>query len=319
MIVDESLDRWNSAVRNICGRFATEPARELPAFVGHIAKSTCGGLDIAHISTNAASVRHPRSIDSDAEFCFLVLQQSGVMDVEDADSPNGGFRLLPGDVALLDSTRDFRMKPNGLVGQLSVHLSRAAIDRALPGRLGRLSKVSQQCASGWLLRGLLQQLGAGGAMQWTDSAEGDALETAVIHLMRPALDERSVPESEVPMRLLANRLIDRALGDPNLAPGWLARQLGISERQLYRIFSLDGDTVFRYIMRKRLERSATDLLAPGADSRTITDVAFKWGFVDAAHFSRAFRGQYGMSPSEYRNGGGAAAASAPPPAARILQ
>ncbi|MFC5770417.1 transcriptional regulator FeaR [Thauera sinica] len=318
-MIEESLERWNSAVRSICGRFATAPARELPVFVGRIAKTTCGGLDIAHISTNAASIHHTRSISTDAEFCFLVLQQSGVMDVEDADSPNGGFRLLPGDVALLDSARDFRMRPNGLIGQLSVHLSRSVIDRALPGRLGHMSKVSQHCASGWLLRGLLQQVGVGDTMQWADDADGDALEMALIHLMRPALGERSASENGVPMRVLANRLIDRSLCDPNLAPGGLARQLGISERQLYRIFSVDGDTVFRYIMRKRLERSAADLLGRGADGWTITDVAFKWGFVDSAHFSRAFRRQYGMSPSEYRNGGGAAAAPVPPPGERVLQ
>ncbi|MBS0545398.1 MAG: transcriptional regulator FeaR [Proteobacteria bacterium] len=317
-MIHESLDRWNAAVHSICGRFATAPARELPAFVGQIAKTALGGLNLAHIRTNAQSICHTRSVSTDAAFCFLVLQQSGVMDVDDLDRPGGGFRLQPGDVALLDSARNFRMRPNGLIGQISVHLSRDAIDRALPGRLGRLSMVSQHCLSGRLLRSLVQQLGTGDALQWADDGDGGALELALIHLLEPALAERSAAGSAVPMRLLANRLIERSLGDPHLSPESLARQLSISERQLYRIFSADGDSVFRYIMRKRLERSATDLRAPGIGGSTITDVAFRWGFVDSAHFSRAFRRQYGMSPSEYRNGGGAAVPAAPP-AARALQ
>ena len=317
-MIHENLDRWNADVRSICGRFATVPARELPSFVGQIAKTALGGLNLAHIRTNAQSISHTRSISTDAASCFLVLQQSGVMDVEDVDRPTCGFRLQPGDIALLDSARNFRMRPNGLIGQISVHLSRDAIERALPGRLGRLSKVSQQCLSGRLLHSLVQQLGTGDALQWADDGDGGALELALIHLLEPALAERPAAESEVPMRLLANRLIDRSLGDPNLSPESLAWQLNISERQLYRIFSADGDSVFRYIMRRRLERSAMDLLAPGIGGSTITDVAFRWGFVDSAHFSRAFRRQYGMSPSEYRNSGGGAAVPAAPPAARSL-
>ena len=36
--------------------------------------------------------------------------------------------------------------------------------------------------------------------------------------------------------------------------------------------------------------------------RPVAAVAARWGFVDAAHFSRAFKTTYGVSPSEYRAG-----------------
>ena len=36
--------------------------------------------------------------------------------------------------------------------------------------------------------------------------------------------------------------------------------------------------------------------------RTILDIAQSWGFTSAAHFSRAFRAHYGMSPSDARGG-----------------
>ena len=32
----------------------------------------------------------------------------------------------------------------------------------------------------------------------------------------------------------------------------------------------------------------------------MSDIAFSWGFNDAAHFSRSFKEQYGMSPREFR-------------------
>ena len=33
---------------------------------------------------------------------------------------------------------------------------------------------------------------------------------------------------------------------------------------------------------------------------TITDIAYHWGFSDAARFSRAFRDQFGVTPRRFR-------------------
>ena len=33
---------------------------------------------------------------------------------------------------------------------------------------------------------------------------------------------------------------------------------------------------------------------------SITDIAYRWGFSDAAHFARMFRERFGMSPRRYR-------------------
>jgi len=32
----------------------------------------------------------------------------------------------------------------------------------------------------------------------------------------------------------------------------------------------------------------------------VTEIAFRWGFKDSAHFSRAFKREFGISPSEVR-------------------
>jgi AraC-like DNA-binding protein len=33
----------------------------------------------------------------------------------------------------------------------------------------------------------------------------------------------------------------------------------------------------------------------------LTRIAFRWGFNDSAHFSRAFTAEYGVTPREYRD------------------
>ncbi|MEG6654285.1 helix-turn-helix domain-containing protein, partial [Pseudomonas aeruginosa] len=90
--------------------------------------------------------------------------------------------------------------------------------------------------------------------------------------------------------------------EPRLSPDMLAGRLRISVRQLYRLFEEQGDSVCRYILRQRLSRSAADLGNPRLRGESITSIAFKWGFSDSAHFSRAFKKQFEVSPKDYRAG-----------------
>ena len=43
-----------------------------------------------------------------------------------------------------------------------------------------------------------------------------------------------------------------------------------------------------------------ELKNPAQAQRTITDIAFSWGFNNGAHFSRVFREHAGLSPSDFR-------------------
>ena len=94
--------------------------------------------------------------------------------------------------------------------------------------------------------------------------------------------------------------IDRHLPDPDLTPRTIAAHLGVSNRYLHRVFAAQGATMGRTILRRRLQRAAATLADGVWRDHTITDVALAWGFADAAHFSRAFRAQYGEAPSVWR-------------------
>jgi AraC-like DNA-binding protein len=54
-------------------------------------------------------------------------------------------------------------------------------------------------------------------------------------------------------------------------------------------------TVSDYIWRARLQNCRQELEAQGG--KTITDVAFSWGFSSSSHFSRVFRRYFGVVPS----------------------
>jgi len=94
--------------------------------------------------------------------------------------------------------------------------------------------------------------------------------------------------------------LEANLDDPNLQPRQIATQLNVSVRQMHRLFSASGLTVGAWVRRERLARCAADMRDPALRDLTLTDIAFRWGFNEAGHFSRCFKQQYGVTPRCYR-------------------
>jgi AraC-like DNA-binding protein len=106
-----------------------------------------------------------------------------------------------------------------------------------------------------------------------------------------------------PHRALVQRIrsfIDRNLASTDLGPASIASAHFISTRHLHGLFQEQGVTVSTWIRTRRLEQCRRDLLDPMLADRPVAAIAARWGFVDAAHFSRAFKSAFGVSPSEYR-------------------
>lgn len=95
--------------------------------------------------------------------------------------------------------------------------------------------------------------------------------------------------------------IDDHLGNPELSPGIIAQAHYISTRHLHALFADLDTTVSTSVRTRRLESAKRDLADPLHVTRTVAAVAARWGFVDAAHFSRVFKRHFGVSPSEFRH------------------
>ncbi|MGD9835588.1 MAG: helix-turn-helix domain-containing protein, partial [Piscinibacter sp.] len=81
--------------------------------------------------------------------------------------------------------------------------------------------------------------------------------------------------------------------------------LNCSRRQLYNAFAEEPDGVAGYILRRRLEGCRRCFDDRAQAHRSITDIAFAFGFSNMAHFSRVFRAHLGLPPSDYRRGAAA--------------
>ena len=112
---------------------------------------------------------------------------------------------------------------------------------------------------------------------------------------RPALQDqpRAVLRAEI-LRHVRGRL-----GDASMSVSTVCRRFGISPRTLHATFAGGERTFAATVRRLRLERCATVLADPSTPG-TITDIATSLGFGDAASFSRAFRREFGCTPSDVR-------------------
>lgn len=93
--------------------------------------------------------------------------------------------------------------------------------------------------------------------------------------------------------------IMRAQIDDPMAPSAIATELGISTRQLERLFGkyLNASPK-KYYMEMRLER-ARKLLLQTEDS--VTEIALACGFDSPSHFSKVYRANFGITPHTQKN------------------
>lgn len=90
--------------------------------------------------------------------------------------------------------------------------------------------------------------------------------------------------------------------DNRLTPEELAALCGVSLRALQNGFRhFMGTSIVAYQRRVRLERARADIL--GDPTIAVETVALRWGFTNAGRFSRYFKDNFGVFPSELmRNG-----------------
>lgn len=92
--------------------------------------------------------------------------------------------------------------------------------------------------------------------------------------------------------------------DTELSARDIAHAAHVTVRALQLAFRRHLDTTpMAYLRRVRLERAHDELAAASPeDGKTVTDIAYKWGFSSPSRFAERHRGAYGITPSEALRG-----------------
>jgi AraC-like DNA-binding protein len=114
-------------------------------------------------------------------------------------------------------------------------------------------------------------------------------------------DGRPPVDSKDALRERVKLYIARHLGEPDLSIAKLASVARCSKRYLHMVFEPENTSISDYILKLRLERCREDLRNPASAHRSITDIAYSWGFNNSNHFSRCFKEAFGVCPRHVRN------------------
>ncbi|MEZ0109508.1 AraC-like DNA-binding protein [Catenulispora sp. EB89] len=299
---NDRFDFWRSVV---CDTFV--PLRAEPGtadFHGQIRSIHLGELQVTEIDATAHTVnRTPRAIAaSDRDYFKLGLQLRGycVLTQDGREAP-----LTPGDFAIYDTTRPYSLAFDDSYRQLVLMLPRRLL-RVAPEDVGRITavRVSGRQGVGALVSPLLMRLAD--HLDEYETPGSVRLADNIVDLLVTLVADRLELEAPCPdsgRRALMMRItsfIESHLGDHDLGPDTVAAAHFISTRYLHKLFRDEGTTVSCWIRDRRLEHCRRDLRDPLQLDRAVGAIASRWGFADAAHFSRIFRSAYGASPREYR-------------------
>jgi AraC-like DNA-binding protein len=127
-----------------------------------------------------------------------------------------------------------------------------------------------------------------------------AIQAMVGACLAPSADQLVEASHHIDLTLMerVRRAVARNLRSPSLSPEKLCREAATSRSQLYRVLESEGG-VAHYIQRRRLSESYS-MLCDVSKDLPIGKVAEMLCFTDGSSFSRAFRREFGMSPSDVR-------------------
>ncbi len=289
---------WRDVLQVHCLR--PEMAREAAPLFGTLTAGRTGrGVGMAHIHSSPQTIQR---LGTEADGVWLALHLGG-----DASLHDGRQRieLAPGDIvfgpARAQAGLDFRSR----FRQFMVSMPLSSLKARLPGSpASTLGHLSGRAGLGRMFAGTLTALAD--AFDTLDDDDIAPVESALSEFIATSLAARQGPASPAISSTQAatvSRLclyIDANLSDAALSLAAVAAHGRVSERLVQKLFEGLGQTFTTYVRQRRLERCRADLANRQYGHLSISDICYRWGFNDPAHFSHCFRDRYSMSPRQYR-------------------
>ncbi len=267
-----------------------------------VAKSSTTGAQLALLRSTAQEIFCASSANEAAAVPVAVVFHSygrGTMSIDQHTCEFAG-----GDICVCDLQTAWSMT---LLEDFEIVLLKLPRERLL-ARLGHkhvrlpivLGATIAATAACSVMRGLTENF------PLLEKADLATLEVAILELVAGALfgetqsDVATVTQVQAGHLRRVHSAIEAQLRHPNLTMADIARQEGLSQRYLQRLFERQDTTFSAYVRERRLEHCRLDLIDPKYANQSIAAISYRWGFSYQAHFSRIFSATYGTSPRDFR-------------------
>lgn len=275
---------------------ATDPA---PLYGQLTSGISARGVGLTRMASSSQTIER---LGDGADRIWLALHLDGEAVLRDDWQT---IALAPGDIVLGPSRAvaglEFHSNCRQFMVSMPVHTMKGRLQGKLRPVLGHLSGRSGMCR---MLAGTLSTLA-----DTFDTLDDDELAPVeltlsefIVSSLSAQCDDSATAFSNTQAATIQRlqRFINAQLSDPALSLAAVAAQERVSKRLVQKLFEGTGQTFTGHLRQRRLERCRADLANRQYGHLSISDICFRWGFNDAAHFSHAFRDRYKMSPRQYR-------------------
>jgi AraC-like DNA-binding protein len=299
----QRLAFWTDLVCDTYVQLDCDAAGGAATIEGDIRADEFATLQLSQVTATPQIVRRTAAkIAHASEDYFLVSIQTRGEGVIMQDQRSA--RLAPGDFALYDSTRPYELRFESPFQQYVLRLPGPTLRTALRGTQLLTSTVSGQRGAGHLMIGMIRTLAADIDTLAPESAAAVAESVTQILIAGlsalPAARQQPVSQLTAYHREQIKACARARLRDPALTVAGIAAQLHLSTSTLHRAWAGEACSIAEWLWAQRLDAARRDLCDPSFSARGVSEIAFSWGFNDAAHFSRAFRARFGCSARELR-------------------
>ncbi len=297
----EQMSIWDRALWQTMGGLRTTTIDDTP-FFGRARFQAAGQVKLCELSSSpVAVVRDAASAKmEDRGFVKIAVQLSGRSMI----AQSGREVVLDGaGWTFYDTARPYRVVNFTqvhqfvlLVPKAELNLPATALDRYGTLKFGEDSGVSKIFPH--YVRSILSE---GEAITDDESSALGDVATNLLRLSIAGAARETAPISaQETLEFQVKHYIRTHIGDPDLSVERIAERFGCSKRHLHRIFAGNDISLSDFIWQSRLERCAQALRSDAHRHLSLSEVAFNNGFSNFSHFSRAFRQQFGCTPSTYR-------------------
>lgn len=294
---------WHDVACKTLVKHHSQP-QDRRSFYAEIGVAALSDLELVMLENTALSVdhtlQHVRHAEADA--LFVCRQIAGELALEQAGR---NLLLKEGDMTLLDPLMPYSGRFSAGSKLLVLKVPR----NALEARIGRIRHVTARsitpldgdCGLASNFLGMLPQHVAGLSLTGEETVKHQALDLVAVSLATTMKRQKPCVSSAKGLALVSlHAAMDSRLSDQALDGETAAAAAGISIRYANSVLAEEGTSLTRLIQAKRLERCRMALEDEAQAHRTISEIAYAWGFSDMTHFGRRFRARFGLLPSDCR-------------------
>ncbi|MGO4677154.1 helix-turn-helix domain-containing protein [Bosea sp. 2YAB26] len=288
-------EHWAQALGTLCGPLRVD-AFGAGTIDGHIDYATIRRLRLCQIEVSQHRIAHPASCTELGGRPIKVLFQTDGTSLFEQDGRH--CVITPGDCLIYDVSRPHVITSAALTKHHVVIIPRQLLEQrgvSLDPLLAQ--QVSAREGAGRLAHDfVLSAFNEAPAL--AAGCEVQVADTLLDLVLMPFLSQTSFRTSG--RAALSSRIkafIRENLSDPDLGIEQLSSALDCTKRYLHMSFADEGTTITSYIWQERLEKCLEELEFGSRTGKTLTDIAFSWGFSSSSHFTHLFKKRYGMPPS----------------------